>query len=66
MLYRTHDYSDELGSEGYEWHTTKKEAERVVQESGTEDKAIFAVPLPRNESELLTILRKVAEHPNNG
>lgn len=72
-FYRLHDYSPQDGSAGYEFFTSKAEAERKARElfdperhgdkSAIEIEAVDVVP---TKAGILAVLNAYASHPNNG
>jgi len=71
-LYRNHYRSLRDGSLGFEWFSSKREAERAARQDvslpeGDDDHEV-AEPMkftPTREG-ILELLRRVADHPDNG
>lgn len=65
-LYRVHhaDYGG-IGSAGFSWHTTRRDAEKAKRESGA-DSSVEAIEIKLTKAGILKLLRRYADHPDNG
>lgn len=71
MIYRIHTYSLEMGSEGYEYHASRKAAEsrrnELIRNGYKPDEIeIERRQTPKNKREVIALLNFWANHPDNG
>lgn len=71
MIFRVHVYSAVAGSEGYAYFGARKEAleyrEKLVREGyRADDVTIESQPTPKTQQELIGLLLRWADHPDNG
>jgi len=71
MIYRVHVYSAEMNSEGYEYFSSKKDAldyraSLVKDGYDRDDVTIHSAPTPTTKKQIIALLRRWANHPDNG
>lgn len=70
-FYRVHVYRDGGNCGGFEWFTTRREAERFANKDRALDPDEIApstdeIHIKAGKAALLTALRRYASHPDNG
>lgn len=70
MIYRVHYYSHTHGSQGFSFHSRRRDAEAHARRYSGEDEenepTIEKMPTPKSKEEVLTLLREWAGHADNG
>lgn len=74
MIYRLHVVDDEHESQGYDFFSSysKAHAHRLwlnSEDGGEHDLALLEIdsePTPKTKAEVIALLRKWADHPDNG
>lgn len=64
-VYRVHNYDDAEGSFGFKFVASKKEAERLKREFGS-DWEVEAIRFQPTKAGILALLNVWASHPDNG
>jgi hypothetical protein len=72
VIYRVHFYDEADGSQGFAYHTNRRDADRVLAawKADAPDMrtaaAVEAIETPRNKAGWLALLRQFGSHADNG